>query len=83
MFRRPSPDRRLRARVRWLSDDVSDNTHLEQSLWTYGELVQRVRAKDSLTLRADLFVWLDDRESTATRTPSPEVRGAMTYVAKF
>ncbi|MBP8806274.1 MAG: hypothetical protein KBG48_11020 [Kofleriaceae bacterium] len=80
---RPSPDRRLRARVRWLSDDVSDNTQLEQSLWTYGELVQRVRAKDSLTLRADLFVWLDDRESTATRTPSPEVRGAVTYVAKF
>lgn len=80
---RKSKDTRVRARLRYLSEDISDNEYLEQSLWTYAELVQRVRAKDSLTLRADLFVWLDDRASTAARSPSPEVRGLLGYVAKF
>jgi hypothetical protein len=80
---RKSKDTRVRARLRYLSEDISDNEYLEQSLWTYAELVQRVRAKDSLTLRADLFIWLDDRASTAARSPSPELRGLFGYVAKF
>ncbi len=80
---RKSKDTRVRARLRYLSEDISDNEYLEQSLWTYAELVQRVRDKDSLTLRADLFVWLDDRASTAARSPSPEVRGLLGYIAKF
>lgn len=74
---------RLRGRVRYLNEDISDNAYLEQSLWTYGELWMRTRTKDALTLRADLFVWLDDRASTALRSPSPELRAMLGYMAKF
>lgn len=80
---RPSPRRRLRARARYLSEDISDNTQLEQSLWLYGELVEKLRAADVLTVRLDLFTWLDDRATTALRTPSPEVRLVLGYRAKL
>ena len=42
---RKSKDTRVRARLRYLSEDISDNEYLEQSLWTYAELVQRAAAK--------------------------------------
>jgi hypothetical protein len=79
---RRSKDLRIRGRMRWLSQDISDNAYLEQSVWTYGEVVARVRAKDTLTARADLFVWLDDRVSTGLRTPA-ELRLLLGYQAKF
>lgn len=78
-----SPTLRVRGRVRYLNEDISDNAYLEQSLWSYGELRARLRAKDALLVRGDLFVWLDDRASTARRTPSPELRLMLGYQAKL
>ncbi|MEZ4403316.1 MAG: hypothetical protein R3B06_25040 [Kofleriaceae bacterium] len=80
---RQADDLRLKARARYLFQDVSDNTYLEQSIWVYGEAVKRLREKDALTVRLDLFTWLDDRTRTGLRSPSPELRGLLGYVAKF
>ena len=54
--------------MRYLNEGTSDNGYLEQSLWTSGELMARLRAKDTLTVRADLFFWLDERATTALRS---------------
>lgn len=74
---------RLRGRIRFLDQDVTDNTKLERSLWTYGEVAVKVRKKDTLRVRADLYQWLDQRTTTLERTPSPEVRFWAQYEAKF
>jgi hypothetical protein len=80
---RPNPGLRVRGRVRYLSEDVFDRDYLEESLWAYGEMVMRMRAKDQLTVRGDLFWWLDDRTSTGRREPQPELRVLGSYQAKF
>lgn len=74
---------RLRARLRYLSEDVADPESLEESLAGYLDATLRVRAKDRLRARADVFVWLDERERTLARTPSPEVTMWVQYEAKF
>ncbi|MEM9488433.1 MAG: hypothetical protein AAGC55_04775, partial [Myxococcota bacterium] len=68
----PLSDFRARVRVRYRFEDISDNTRLEQSLWSYLDLFYRIRAESRLRLRYDLRVWLDERSSTMDRTPSPE-----------
>lgn len=80
---RPTPDLRLRGRIRYLSEGIGDTTTLEDSLWTYLEGWVRLRTKDRLRVRLDVFVWLDDRESTAEREPSPELRLWAMYDARF
>ena len=80
---RPSPKLRVRGRVKYLSEDISDGEYLEESVWTYAEVVSRVRARDTLTLRGDLFVFLDDRDSSARRSPQPELRVLASYQARF
>jgi hypothetical protein len=42
-----------------------------------------MRTKDQLRLRADVKLWLDDRMSTAARTPSPELWLTADYEARF
>jgi hypothetical protein len=73
----------LRGRVRYLSEDVADPESLEESLWFYGDLTTRLRHRDRLRLRLDTYVWLDDRERTAERQPSPELRLWAQYEARF
>jgi len=80
---KPRPDLRLRGRVRYLSEDVDDPAVLEESLWTYLEAWMRVRQKDRVRLRADLYWYLDDRDRTQLREPSPEVWISAQYEAKF
>lgn len=80
---KPTPGLRVRARTRYLNEDVSDDQYLEESLWTYGELWMRVRGKDAFTARADLYYWLDGRASTAARSPQPELRLLGSYEARF
>jgi hypothetical protein len=69
---KPAEELRMRARVRYLFEDISDNGYLEQSLWTYLDFSYKLRERDTLRLRYDLFWWLDDRANTLDRVPSPE-----------
>jgi hypothetical protein len=80
---KPHPKLRLRGRTRYRYEDVSDNTYLEQTLWTYGEATYRLRARDRLRLRYDLLVYRDERENTVERRPSPEHWLWLEYEAKF
>ncbi|MCB9561162.1 MAG: helix-hairpin-helix domain-containing protein [Kofleriaceae bacterium] len=74
---------RLRARLRYLSEDVADSKSLEESLWTYVDATVRLRTKDRLRVRADLFVWMDDRDRTLQRSPSPELTLWAQYEARY
>ena len=74
---------RLRARLRYLSADVADSKSLEEALWTYVDATVRLRTKDRLRVRADLFVWMDDRDRTLQRSPSPELTLWAQYEARY
>ena len=52
-------------------------------LWTYGDVTMRLRDRDSVRLRADLYWWLDARASTQTRSPNPELWLWLEYEASF
>lgn len=80
---RASPTLRLRGRVRYRFEDIADNTYLEQTLATYVEAALKLRHKDQLVIRGDLNLWLDDRERTGLRSPSPELWLAAQYKAAF
>ncbi len=79
------PDKRIRVRGRlsYLNEDIADNTYLEQSVESSVELGYKLRLKDTLRLRADAKLWLDDRASTAARDPSPELWLTADYEARF
>lgn len=64
----------LRARTRYWYQDISDNTYLEQSSWSYFEAAFLLGRGTRIAARYDLYVWLDQRASTANRTPNPEHR---------
>jgi hypothetical protein len=76
-------DFRLRARSRYLFEDISDKTYLETNLASYADLSYRLRKRDKLRVRYDLVVYLDDRSSTMTRSPSPEHWMRLEYIAHF
>ena len=80
---KPRPDLRIRGRIRYLSEDIDEPAVLEESLWTYVEAWMKVRAKDRLRVRADLYWYLDDRDRTREREPSPELWLSAQYEAKF
>lgn len=68
---RPLDWLRLRARVRYLNEDPSDDAYLEESLWGHVEAAVRIRRALAARLRYEVYTWLDERESTRTRTPNP------------
>ena len=76
-------DVRLRARVRYRNEDVTDNMYLEESLATFVDAAIKLRKKDQLQIRADLILWLDDRANTKLRQPSPEIWLGASYQATF
>ena len=80
---RPTAALRLRGRVRYLSEDVADTARLEESLWAYLDAAIRLRDRDQLRVRGDVYVWLDDRASTVERTPSPELWLWLEYEARY
>jgi hypothetical protein len=80
---RPADELVLRGRVRYLSEDLSDDGYLERSLWSFLEVGYRVRPRDWMRLRYDLFVFLDHREATEARSPSPEHRLWLEYESRF
>lgn len=80
---RPIDPLRIRARVRFMDFDISSNTLLERSLWNYLDVGYLFKKTFLVQLRYDLYVWLDKRESTALRRPSPENRLMLTLEGRF
>jgi hypothetical protein len=76
-------DFRLRARSRYLFEDISDKGNLESNVSSYADLTYRLRKRDKLRARYDLVLYLDDRASTMSRSPSPEHWMQFEYVAHF
>lgn len=80
---RPVDPLRIRVRVRWLSADLESNALLEQSVWNYLDVSYLIKKTFMIQARYDLYVWLDRRESTALRSPSPENRFFISAEARF
>ena len=80
---RPVDAMRLRARLRYLFEDISDNTYLEQSIWAYFSVGYLFRKTFLAQIRYDLYAYLDDRRNTALRRPSPENRLFLELEARF
>ncbi len=74
---------RLRGRIRYLNEDLGDPTTLETSLTANADATFAVRRKDALRVRAELYQWLDKRDSTQARSPNPELWLWLEYQAKF
>ncbi|MER2564935.1 MAG: helix-hairpin-helix domain-containing protein [Myxococcaceae bacterium] len=64
----------LRLRSRYLNQGIDNPASYEENLWTYLEAAWLPIRGTRVALRYDLFVWLDQRASTAARVPSPEHR---------
>ncbi len=80
---KPHPRFRLRARTRFLYEDISDNEYLEKSWWSYADLTYRLRRRDRLRFRYDLVMHLDKRSGTLSRSPNPEHWMRLEYQAFF
>lgn len=61
----------VRGRLRYLNEDPTDSSYLEESLWGYLELVTSLRKNFKAKVRYEVYSWLDKRPSTLTRTPNP------------
>lgn len=80
---RPTDSFRIRARIRYDLEDVSDNHRLPHVVWTQLEADLNVRQHDILRARYDARVFLDERESTLRRVPNPEHWLWVEYVFRF
>jgi hypothetical protein len=80
---RPVDLLRLRVRVRYDFEDISDNHRLPQVLWAYFDASLTLRERDMLRLRYDLRRFLDRRESTIARVPNPEHWLWVEYVFRY
>jgi len=80
---RPIDPLRLRLRMRYLFQGIDDNTYLEQSLWSYLSVGYLVKRALLLQVRYDVYAWLDARESTQSRMPSPENRVFLEIEGRF
>ena len=79
----PSHNLRIRARTRYLHQDITSNTALEQSLWSALDATVPLRRRDVLRMRLDVYWWLDERASTLLRDPNPEISLSLQYEANF
>ncbi len=79
----PSDDVRLRARLRYLNESISNSAYLETSLSGMADAAFKLRDRDSLHVRIDTKFWLDDRTSTSHREPDPELQLWLSYEARL
>lgn len=77
---RPVDVLRIRFRVRYDFEDVSDNHRLRQMLWAYLDASFVHSQKHTLVFRYDLRAFLDLRASTLARAPNPEHWLLLEYV---
>lgn len=80
---RPVDRLRVRARLRYDLNDVWNNHRLPQAIWSYLDAALKLRDRDTLRLRYDVRVFLDQRESTPGRVPNPEHWLWVEYVWRF
>jgi hypothetical protein len=80
---RPVDLLRLRIRVRYDFEDISDSHRLPQALWAYVDAAVTLREHDMLRIRYDFRVFLDRRESTLTRVPNPEHWLWLEYIFRY
>lgn len=73
----------LSGRLRYLFEDILDNTRYEQSVWTYFDVSYVIKRVFLIRARYDTFVWLDDRDTTQNRIPNPEHRLRLELEARF
>ena len=73
----------LRLKSRYLFQDISDNKYLEQSLWSFLEADFKLPGGFQLGARYDVYLWLDERDSTLTRIPNPEHRFLLDVQYRF
>ncbi len=73
----------LRLRSRYLNQDLEDPAYLEENLWSFFEASWLFARGSRVSARYDLFVWLDQRSSTALRSPNPEHRFQLDFRYSF
>ncbi|MGH1344795.1 MAG: helix-hairpin-helix domain-containing protein [Nannocystales bacterium] len=74
---------RLRFRIAWDKDAISDNAYLEETLWGYFQASYRFQTWLQPSLRYDIRAWLDDRDSTRSRRPNPEHWVLLQILSRF
>lgn len=74
---------RLRLRITWDKDEVSDDTFREETLWGYFQASYRFQTWLQPSLRYDIRAWLDDRVSTSFRRPNPEHWVLLQILSRF
>lgn len=79
----PLPGFRITGRLRYLFEDIDNNSYYEQSLWAYFDMSYVIKRVFLIRLRYDVLQWLDDRDNTATRVPNPEHRLRLELEARF
>lgn len=79
----PTDFLQIKLRSRYLNEDITDNTYLEHSVFTYLQATYIAGRNFRVSLRYDLNVFLDQRTSTLTRVPSPEHRVYLDLRAGF
>jgi len=80
---KPLDSLRIRGRVRYLYEDVSDAGRLERWWWSYLEVSWSLPQMLKLRARYDLVIWTDERSSTSSRLPNPEHWFWLTAEARF
>ncbi|MBR2978944.1 MAG: helix-hairpin-helix domain-containing protein [Myxococcaceae bacterium] len=65
---KPLPELSIRARFRYLYEDIQDNTAQEQSIWAYLAVTYNLMKQFSFNVRYDFYYYLDERESTLERS---------------
>ena len=80
---KPTKEIRVRVRGRYRFEDIFDNTYLEQTLAMDTDVSMKVRRRDTVRVRFDANFFLDDRASTAVRSPNPELSLWLGYEARY
>jgi hypothetical protein len=62
---------------------VADDGALEKSVWSFVEAAWLPSKVTKVSLRYDVFVWLDTRASTLSRLPNPEHRFMLDLATGF
>lgn len=73
---------RLRMRWRWLWDDIADNGRWEHSLWGYLDAAYTIRRWAIPSIRYDIRMYVDSRESTENRR-NPEHWLRFNFTSRF
>jgi hypothetical protein len=73
----------FRLRSRYLKGDVYSNNRLEESLWSFLEVTWLGWRAFHVSVRYDIYLWLDKRNGTLDRVPNPEHRLRLELEGRF